>query len=547
MQFILRSNKPATPWREWRGLAAAFIWFFCSMYSFYDRLFEIDWVVFAFMLLLCGSLLVFGSLFGRSAERLGRIALFTTPAGAVCTALIPFAPQALCVLLFWLSAVLMAPLLSRRLYGVVVSARPSFRFRLFTLAVSVTIAVKLLWDGDVFISLGIPGGIPFDLKFPILAMFALLGIWGIGAGLPAVREAEALPRAKARPSARIIPFAAVVFLLFALNVFNSLVHTHIVLGGWENNDFFLIAAGTLLPAAGFFMYACFTDAKREKMGFMIAMSLILLGCVTALLPSRSVLLLPMIVADELGATAMEYYLLTMPLMFFDRARQPVLAASFGLAIYLFVYAIIYMGDHWIPAVLAAETMTRPLVIFGAVCVALLVPLAFSLWDRQKEQSLIAGLLGLKQQEEQMAEQHAPQEHSVHSASDWTAPLELMSREHEVALMLCQGKLREEIAAELHLPAQQITECMASMQAKLNSLPPVGRSAVAMEMAARYKLTGREAEVFDELLLGRSNQEIAAALFVVEATVKFHVRNILRKTGAANRSQLIARLDKGIGG
>jgi DNA-binding CsgD family transcriptional regulator len=191
-------------------------------------------------------------------------------------------------------------------------------------------------------------------------------------------------------------------------------------------------------------------------------------------------------------------------------------------------------------------MTRPLVIFGAVCVILLFLLVFPMWERQKEQALISALLGLKQREEGKAGDSGANETPAQSAADWTAKLELLAREHETALLLCQGKTREEIAAALALPVQQVAGYMSAVQAKLNTLPPVGRSIAAVKAAARYKLTGREAEVFDELLLGRSNQEIATALFVVEATVKFHVRNILKKAGAGNRSQLIAKLDRDIG-
>ena len=49
-------------------------------------------------------------------------------------------------------------------------------------------------------------------------------------------------------------------------------------------------------------------------------------------------------------------------------------------------------------------------------------------------------------------------------------------------------------------------------------------------AARHDLSGREREVLHLLLEGRSNGEIAGVLFVSEATVKFHVRNLLKKTG-----------------
>jgi DNA-binding NarL/FixJ family response regulator len=50
------------------------------------------------------------------------------------------------------------------------------------------------------------------------------------------------------------------------------------------------------------------------------------------------------------------------------------------------------------------------------------------------------------------------------------------------------------------------------------------------------LTQRQTEVLDRLRFGRSNKHIARELNMQEATVKVHVRQIMRKLGAANRTQ-----------
>lgn len=54
------------------------------------------------------------------------------------------------------------------------------------------------------------------------------------------------------------------------------------------------------------------------------------------------------------------------------------------------------------------------------------------------------------------------------------------------------------------------------------------------------LTPREREVMRLLIGGCTNVEIAAQLTVSEGTVKSHMRQILRKLGAANRTEAIAR-------
>ena len=48
-------------------------------------------------------------------------------------------------------------------------------------------------------------------------------------------------------------------------------------------------------------------------------------------------------------------------------------------------------------------------------------------------------------------------------------------------------------------------------------------------------------MFDLLLRGLGNRQIARRLGITEETVKFHVSNIPRKSGAVSRAELLARL------
>ncbi|MFC6152798.1 response regulator [Nocardioides yefusunii] len=57
-------------------------------------------------------------------------------------------------------------------------------------------------------------------------------------------------------------------------------------------------------------------------------------------------------------------------------------------------------------------------------------------------------------------------------------------------------------------------------------------------AAYASLTEREREVFDGVVRGLSNGEIAAASFLGESTVKTHVGSVLRKLGLRDRVQIV---------
>lgn len=58
-----------------------------------------------------------------------------------------------------------------------------------------------------------------------------------------------------------------------------------------------------------------------------------------------------------------------------------------------------------------------------------------------------------------------------------------------------------------------------------------------DFAMHFDISERETDVLHQILEGKSNAEIASALFISENTVKFHIKNILKKTGATNRKEL----------
>lgn len=61
----------------------------------------------------------------------------------------------------------------------------------------------------------------------------------------------------------------------------------------------------------------------------------------------------------------------------------------------------------------------------------------------------------------------------------------------------------------------------------------------MEFASQYDLSQRETDILRMVLSGSTNKEIAGKLYISENTVKFHVRNILRKTKCSKRKELLS--------
>jgi len=81
----------------------------------------------------------------------------------------------------------------------------------------------------------------------------------------------------------------------------------------------------------------------------------------------------------------------------------------------------------------------------------------------------------------------------------------------------------------------------------------GQKRITLEVGAKLaermegpELTEREREVLGLMAKGMSNQEIGAALFITEGTVKFHINHILTKLEVTDRTQaVIAALKRGL--
>jgi DNA-binding CsgD family transcriptional regulator len=66
------------------------------------------------------------------------------------------------------------------------------------------------------------------------------------------------------------------------------------------------------------------------------------------------------------------------------------------------------------------------------------------------------------------------------------------------------------------------------------------------MRPTHPLSRREAEVLQQLLAGKSNQQIGAALHISERTVEFHLNHIYQKYQVASRMELVLNLGQSTG-
>jgi DNA-binding NarL/FixJ family response regulator len=83
--------------------------------------------------------------------------------------------------------------------------------------------------------------------------------------------------------------------------------------------------------------------------------------------------------------------------------------------------------------------------------------------------------------------------------------------------------------------EDLEEAIRKVHAGSRRIP----SQVAERLAERMSgsdLTGRELEVLQQIVAGRSNKEIGSQLSISEATVKSHINNILSKLGVSDRTQ-----------
>jgi DNA-binding NarL/FixJ family response regulator len=89
-----------------------------------------------------------------------------------------------------------------------------------------------------------------------------------------------------------------------------------------------------------------------------------------------------------------------------------------------------------------------------------------------------------------------------------------------------------------MPRKQLVEMIRKVNAGKKHIPPEVVSHLAEHFDTEL-LSKREIEVLEKVSRGNRNIDIASQLFISEETVKGHVKHILEKLGASDRTEAVA--------
>ncbi len=88
-----------------------------------------------------------------------------------------------------------------------------------------------------------------------------------------------------------------------------------------------------------------------------------------------------------------------------------------------------------------------------------------------------------------------------------------------------------------MPPKSVVEAIRQVHAGKKRIPPE----IAAHLAEHYSdeaITAREIEVLQQIAGGNRNRDIAEKLFISEETVKAHIKHIMEKLGASDRTQAV---------
>ncbi|MET9323232.1 response regulator transcription factor [Streptomyces sp. NPDC003038] len=92
----------------------------------------------------------------------------------------------------------------------------------------------------------------------------------------------------------------------------------------------------------------------------------------------------------------------------------------------------------------------------------------------------------------------------------------------------------------HFTPTAASALLAELRSSSHPQRTVAQSSERVHNSVAFGLSSREVEIMDLIASGMSNQQIAAACFISEKTVKNHINRIFAKLQSTTRSEAIAR-------
>jgi LuxR family transcriptional regulator, regulator of acetate metabolism len=122
----------------------------------------------------------------------------------------------------------------------------------------------------------------------------------------------------------------------------------------------------------------------------------------------------------------------------------------------------------------------------------------------------------------------------------TLDAEVVSRYAEGLAGVFERAMLREMLQRHHQELRSAVEWMSTRLGQLATDAGDAGPRAAPDPELADALTARELEVLRLLARGQTNLEIARTLVVREGTIKYHVKNILRKLGATSRADAVSR-------
>jgi Response regulator containing a CheY-like receiver domain and an HTH DNA-binding domain len=531
-----KSIKPTTDKHEWWGWFGSMAWLFFMMYGHDYFLFpeyrhnSVTIYPFFFMFVFTLAIIAFGFHFGRDPDGLAHVALYTTPIAIITTAVFALFPAPLNSLIYSISPVLMAPALTRRVFGVLFSAKPGKQLTRYMSAITLSVTCYSVW---------LTIDLPKKVAFIIPALLAVTALFGIRRTIVLSSKAPDLGKFKFSGQSLFVIFGALILLLW-LNIMGAVFSSDIVTAGLETWGMLFTVPSSILPVIGFLLFGILNDKGYERAGLIGGMTLFIIGILIALLPTSMQLswLIPSMIANSLSGSYFEFFILTIPIYFLVSSKHPVFTASLGVVANLIYSALVQISSLWLPKMF--WTVDTPVLLSSSISAIGFIVLVFFLFRHYREKTLAAALYSLLQSKKSVEDAVTDDTLAAHAAEEQgITNIGLTPKESEFALLLLDGKTRSEIIRKLRIKSSEATTFMVSIRDKISGGDP---DPVITSVTKKYKLTNRDIDMLRCLRKGMSNPQIALEFVISEATVKNHVYNLINKLPVTSRQEIPSWLE-----